>query len=454
MERMLFEAQLAAEQIGSSILPEMIFMDKISGRKSDRPDFSSIWKLIESREVDVVIFYRVDRLGRDIEVLVKLGKLFEKTGVKAYVCEKNKFLDWKDVNDWEYWQQASLASEKESRILASRLTKVHKFNQHKRQASFVCPFGYTRNPETRKYEPELSEWDFAVRMVEIIEQEKGNGAKAVKRIYEELGQKWTRMGLRNWMRNPVLGGHTFYERSGQTIYNTHSGWVDGEYHPEKDFRLLTDERSRTIESMFKERSFYRGTNTNKIPYSLTGLLSCVCGATCAVMKCNRKNGRVYLYIRCRANEERWRHIPRHTGTMLVYEQVEKTVIEHLASCAQIIADTVLEKEDVPPNPEVLKKIAHVEYLQTGINQFGDPTGEQIRTIAKLKAEIAEISKSKGNSQESQEIRKRLSGMANVTTWYKATKEELRGYFVAFIEEILIDFEAGNIAVTLNPLLRL
>ncbi len=58
---------------------EKIFQDKISGAKSERPEFS---KLLEGlRKGDTVIVYKLDRLGRSLKHLIETVADFQDRGV-------------------------------------------------------------------------------------------------------------------------------------------------------------------------------------------------------------------------------------------------------------------------------------------------------------------------------------------------------------------------------------
>lgn len=467
LERMRYAAEKAATSIGGVLEDRDVFTDLISGRKNDRPDFKGVWGLIERKEVDVVIFYRVDRLGRDAELLLKLRKLFESTGVKAYVCQLNKILDWESLEDRNYWIRAAMSAEMESDVIRDRLLKAHDFNRHKKQAAFVAPFGYRRN-ENRLYEFDPDEVQIARRMIEILEEEDGRLSRTIRRIYLELDTKKTSRGFVYWINNPVLRGHTPYGRNKHgkaphTVeYNTHSGFdvTTGDYNPSLDYRLLTEDRYLSVLRMIESRKTYTGKNANKDPYPLTGLTECVCGATCTVMKSTKqnKNGttRIHTYLRCRAGDQRYSDLVPHKGSAR-YDVIEDSVIGYLISKANLLVESLssgLPSEERLPDPEILNKLAQIEYVRKGVEQFGDPTGRQAELIAELQLDIAKLEKVPNEQASSQELRDRLTGLADIEKWQNFSTKELRRLFVTFVRKVVIDFELGSIDVLLNPLLRL
>ena len=213
----------------------------------------------------MVIFNRVDRLGRDLEVLSRLGKLFESTGVRAYVCRKNGFINWRDPSDWEYWARGAVSSEKESRELAARLLQAWEFNRHVGLASYRVPFGYRRN-ENRKYERDPEKVEAALRLKEIFFEESGNIARLKKRAEVELGLNLNAQTYRDLITNPVWRGHTgvgwnkarrVYDR---ILYNTHA-----------DEAIVSTSEWERIQQLLAQQSKYRGANVSREPKTLTAL---------------------------------------------------------------------------------------------------------------------------------------------------------------------------------------
>ncbi|MBM0846226.1 recombinase family protein [Staphylococcus epidermidis] len=70
---------------------EKIFTDNISGDKSKRPGLD---KVIESaRNVDSVIVWRLDRLGRNMEDLISLVNTLNERGISFHSIEENITMD-------------------------------------------------------------------------------------------------------------------------------------------------------------------------------------------------------------------------------------------------------------------------------------------------------------------------------------------------------------------------
>jgi DNA invertase Pin-like site-specific DNA recombinase len=62
----------------------------ISGSKgrSDRPAFDRLFKMVQRREIDVVMAWSIDRLGRSIQHLVSLMTDIQSAGVDLYIHQQ------------------------------------------------------------------------------------------------------------------------------------------------------------------------------------------------------------------------------------------------------------------------------------------------------------------------------------------------------------------------------
>ncbi len=71
-----------AERNGWTI--EAVYSDVISGAKDKRPELDTLVKSVIRREVDVVLIWSIDRLGRSLQHLLKLLEEFHAKGVDLY----------------------------------------------------------------------------------------------------------------------------------------------------------------------------------------------------------------------------------------------------------------------------------------------------------------------------------------------------------------------------------
>ena len=81
----LLELREVARKNGWVIVEELTD-DGISGAKgrNERPAFNRLHKMIQDREIDVVLTWSIDRLGRSIQDLVALMGVLEQNRVELY----------------------------------------------------------------------------------------------------------------------------------------------------------------------------------------------------------------------------------------------------------------------------------------------------------------------------------------------------------------------------------
>ena len=89
VENQLLELRAAAQRMGVQIIAELTD-DGISGAKgrTDRPGFDKIFTMIQRREIDLVMAWSIDRIGRSIQDLVGFMKEVQSAGVGLYVHQQ------------------------------------------------------------------------------------------------------------------------------------------------------------------------------------------------------------------------------------------------------------------------------------------------------------------------------------------------------------------------------
>ena len=89
VDNQLLELRQAAERFGWQIVAELTD-EGISGAKgrSDRPAFNRLFQMVQRREIDVVMAWSIDRLGRSIQHLVSFMTEIQAVGVDLYVHQQ------------------------------------------------------------------------------------------------------------------------------------------------------------------------------------------------------------------------------------------------------------------------------------------------------------------------------------------------------------------------------
>ncbi len=66
--------------VRAGVEPDRIFNDKLSGMRADRPGLAAVLKAV--REGDILVVWRLDRLGRSLKELIALADDLKKRGVQ------------------------------------------------------------------------------------------------------------------------------------------------------------------------------------------------------------------------------------------------------------------------------------------------------------------------------------------------------------------------------------
>lgn len=278
------------------------FVDIQTGKRDDRPDFLRLLAAIESKSITAVYVTRIDRITRDLETNAKLAKQLERTGVHIHEIMLGRSIDWMNPNDWEYFVRAGVKAEAESRMLSARIKQT--FDWHRSQgkpAGGRVGFPYEHSKEGFIQRKD-SDWLIAIGVIKIVVEEGGSTTLAHIRIREELGMKRTRVWLHQWIRSPLLRGHTCRDtrtkdglrrKKGDPIeilYDTHESLFD-------DPELKAIDALKAVEDGIAFHTRKRGGSLNSTTYPLSGLVICGrCGSNGHIRKVNQK----WLYIVCSA----------------------------------------------------------------------------------------------------------------------------------------------------------
>ncbi len=89
VENQLIELRAAAHRMNCTIKKE-ILDHGISGAKGriDRPGFDEIFRMIQRKEVDLILCWSIDRLGRSIQDLVSFMNEVQHSGIDLYVHQQ------------------------------------------------------------------------------------------------------------------------------------------------------------------------------------------------------------------------------------------------------------------------------------------------------------------------------------------------------------------------------
>lgn len=276
-----------------------IFSDVESGRSDKRKQFNKLLSQCKQGKITGVIVTRIDRLGRSVITIHKTLSLLETYKVKLIVLDApvdpSSPFGWFSIN-----QMAGLA-EFESRLLADRIKHGLDYFREQKKASPRPPFGYIRLEE--KYAPnhslhgDISNWLIARDIVEHFLIGNETLRSTCCYILQTYKISWTAAGLRYWLLNPVLRGHTAYNIKGNlnkpenwTVYeDTHQALISL-----KEINLIR----RKLE-VNKNRYSYGNNKIGDEVIPLAGQITCGdCGYKCF---CRKSKYSTYR-IRCKKHE--------------------------------------------------------------------------------------------------------------------------------------------------------
>ncbi|MBW4463989.1 MAG: recombinase family protein [Pegethrix bostrychoides GSE-TBD4-15B] len=451
LDRQLFQLERCVLEMGGELEDSPLYVDVLSGRNRSRPEFQKMYRDIEARTVDAIVAYRVDRLARDLEVSANLFRLFESTGVRLYDFQKMGYVDFSNPEEWESYAQRAVSAEGESRKLSKRIKSGYEYSRHLSKAGSKPPWGYIRNKETERYEldPELEK---AVRDSVATIVRTGNFQRACRQIAKRWGKQWQPNSLRKWISNPVLRGHTGYDRQGRSW-----GEVKRDTHPEH--AIISESEYQAIEELIAERRMYWGANYKREQrHPLGGLAFCGrCGTKmCITAGGDDDNEDKIFYFSCRERVHRIK--PGEICTLnrsLRVNLLESAVISQLVQAAEAIVDVA----ETPIEPVKPPRLVELEALLTNLNRLGNDPALQA-SKSQLRTEIASIQAAMVTPQLegfSENKALLLSIFGEPLFWQTMKPPEKRVAFTSLIERIVIDVaevDTGETSRRGRPKLRL
>lgn len=357
------------------------FQDIQSGRRDDRPDMLKLIAAIESEKIDILIVARIDRIGRDLESNSRLQKQLQRKGVKVYEDMLGRFLDWKNPNDWRYFAQAGLDSEGESRMLSARIRKTFEWQRSlSKMGGGMVGFPYKRD-ENGFIIPDPSNWEIAIECIKIVMAHEGATMPALAQI-RDLGIDRTRAWLSNWIRSPLLRGHTPIntrsDSGNKKRINEFELFFDTHISLFSDPRLVGAQKQ--VDRIIEDSNRYKGKARTRHVRALSGLIYCArCGCLCHIKtSANTRYPQKYTYASCSQRTKKGANCGGEYGVFdgvrkavnTAYSDIEIQVILELTNKATELIDLAIATEPTskPEHPDISKLKAEINRLVS----FADP----------------------------------------------------------------------------------
>lgn len=414
-----------------------IYIDIESGyKKKTRKQLDRMMELVRSRQVHEVIVTRFDRLSRNNKQAFSLIEEFVESGVILRALDEPFDLTTASGR----MQVAQLAIYAQYRSDQQSESIKHGWKHLRRTVKAVKPpFGYTvidsrYHADTEPFlcltatQEERSRWQVAKEIVEAFwKTESLQGC--IKEIHARYGIsthshhhkagglfsrglfRFSATGMKHWLLNPVLRGHTRYLQS-ETIYNTH-----------KD-KLLTDLQAKTIEKQIEHNRKVGGYGSKAPKYPLSGLIFCgECrSAYYSLMKCT-------LYYQCK----NWRYRGCNQKKMVRADSIEQVVIAALIEKAIAITTIAQTSQSPTPNPELQKlqeKLAKLELMEY------DPDIEEAKE--KLQRRIEDMWYGvKVEESERGDRLELLQAFSEPIVWRAYSDEKKRSIYRALVDRVVV-----------------
>jgi DNA invertase Pin-like site-specific DNA recombinase len=389
-EEQLISLEMQVTQLQKAACAEVI-SESVSAYKGERPGWTRLRYLVACRQVTEVIVVDQSRLARDRSD----QEFLDECSIAGVVVRttRGEVIENQSVPGLITTSLISLMNQVDSRM---KSIKVSEGVKRRRAAGYLAtgklPFGYMS--QDSKAAPDPQNWEAARAM---FDQLIANGMN-ISGWIRETGMPWTPVGVRKWLRNPMLRGCV----QGQ--------W--GEVTP-----LISGHEYDQAERLLALRTTRRGKNANTI-YLFSGLVRCE-GCSKAL---HNVRDRAIPRLKCKSP-----HCGNY-GRGIRVSQVREQVIQKLTLANEEMAE-LAARDDLRESAEAIElraQIAQLEQLQDqGVPGLGP-------ALAQQKAQLAALT-----VQPAGPRREMLGALfADPATLQMTTDEELRPIVIEFIEAIV------------------
>ncbi|MEC4884347.1 MAG: fdxN element excision recombinase XisF [Scytonema sp. PMC 1070.18] len=416
---------------------EVVLVDIESGRSHTRKEFTKLLKLVERGEVREVVVTRVDRLGRsDIDV-IRTIQLFNDCGVILRILDAPIDIS-SSFGRFSASQMAALA-DFESRLLSER-TK-HGMAYFRSQGKVqTAPFGYQLNNE-HKLEPHSHNFAIAREIIDLLLSGHSYG-RVSKHLAEKYGIKFSLSGLRHWVKNPAITGHT--------RYFTEMEYRRNPKNPRKPVILRNTHPAIASEAEIAE-ILHAAKNKPRLSvrrhgdYPLKGLLRC--------HHCGGGMFRTVYKFKSGDEQSEWIRCARHAQGSQFCANKKNVRLEHLTEqvidaitlkSQEIVQEVNVRDSDVVDSPALIELRAQLHGLQA--LQSTNPA--ILGAILDIRNQIeAEESRLRVGVKIAQDRYKLAWAYSQPGFWKELSQEDLRQVFRSFVLEVAVDSNGEVAEVT-------
>lgn len=267
-----------------NLIIDEIIETKVSGYRTkieDREDLKQIKMLAFNKEIEKLIVYDLDRLGRNAE-LTEFTNLLNYLDVKLYSARegievKSDTAIDRMINNIKY-SMAELESQKIShRVKGGHLAK----QENKQFAGGRIAVGYYHNKTTSKLEVVETEAQLVKRIYQMAQSD---GIQKIattlnnEGLKTKRGKRWTGATVYGILTNEMYIGrkkYSAYYKESKDKYTKGTIWTEEttRYYEDENLRIISDELFNKVQDIMKSRTICKGVvKTNKSEDILEGLM--------------------------------------------------------------------------------------------------------------------------------------------------------------------------------------
>ncbi|MBD2212285.1 recombinase family protein [Nostoc linckia FACHB-104] len=421
-----------------------VLIDIESGRNDERKQYNELLKLVQQNQVDEIIITRVDRLGRSVITIHKAIDVFVRHNVNLRILDApvdpNSPFGWFSIN------QMSGLAEFESRLLSQRIR--HGNNYFRQQLKYcVPPFGYTKDENQRltpnhNIHPQSGKTYFELaKIITDLTLSMRSLKDVCDYIYTEYEIVFSVAGLRDWVKNPALQGHTAYffrkkkgvNREPIINFNTHEA-------------LITAATVEAIQRKLSENKKYRSSATStRGDYPLAGLIKCAHCSGSMYRNFSRHKTRVE-YIRCVNYNKPGKYHCENSKCTRLRKIIAQTIAALCENAPHLIEH--LETQSTTMQVTNTKEIDKFTNELSVLRGLRSSNPDIMEAIAKIEATINTLSTpTRIVDRDAFENAKRKIAIASQATfWESLDDSELRSALAEFVEKVEVD-SSGSITPT-------
>lgn len=370
-----------------------ILSDVESGSRDTRPNFNELLDNCREQKCQEVVVTRLDRLTRSLPTLRRTLEVIQKSGVNLRALDDS--IDLSTAAGKFHLNMLGALAEMEVDRLSERVRHGWEHLRN-RQVAMNSPFGYCKVDDGHQLDhtpflclletqKELSKAAIAAEIIQAFFAKRSlRGALRIInerygiRTFAHRNKTGTKMGglaarglfrfsptgLRSWLINPTLQGHTCYLRKRDGQHRQKKDWII-HYNTHPDQTLVTAIQAQEIDQILAHNKRVKGYGSTALKYPLSGLIFCgECQGSCYSCSANvnfakygqsKKN----YYFQCK----NWRTRGCSQKKTIRMELAEAAVIEALINRAEAISDLAAQPVTIEEPIELQQLKAQLQGLE-------------------------------------------------------------------------------------------